>query len=39
MTPREKLIVLNENEVTKNEARQRMLSNKLEKLPVVNDNN
>lgn len=39
MTPREKLITLNHLEVSRENAREKMISNKLEKLPVVDDKN
>ena len=39
MTPREKLVTLHYLNVSKENARQMMLSHKLEKLPVVDDKN
>ncbi|CAK73374.1 unnamed protein product (macronuclear) [Paramecium tetraurelia] len=39
MTPREKLVTLHYLDVSKENARQMMLSHKLEKLPVVDDKN
>lgn len=39
MTPREKLIVTNDRQITLKEAKQMMITQRVEKLPVVNEKN